>query len=81
MTTIESKYKYTADDLLCKGLCIVGVSQEKIDHAKIRKTNVACYQSEYGADPSVHAKLWIDLMTTDNPKAKIEVRWTSPVRD
>jgi hypothetical protein len=72
MTTIESKHKYTADDLLCKGLRIVGVSQEKIDRAKIRKTNVARYRSEYGADPSVHAKLWIDLMTTDNPKAKID---------
>ena len=63
---------FTADEMLKKGLTLVGYTDKKLDRAKKQQTNVDRFRSEYGADPHVLAQIWEDLQTTSIQVARLE---------
>ena len=60
----------TADELLWRGLVLVGFSGARIGNVS-RSTNLARFRSHYGSNPIVYSEIWEDLQTSPIPEARI----------
>ena len=56
----------TADEILQKGLLLVGFSIRRQQNVQ-RKTNIARFKAHFGSDPVVYAHIWVeDLHLSEN---------------
>jgi hypothetical protein len=64
----------TADELLLRGLVLVGFSAARIGNVS-RSTNLSRFRSHYGSNPIVYSEIeiWEDLQTLPFPEAKIAI--------
>ena len=60
---------YTADEMLYEGLLLAGFSAEK--QARQPKSNMRDFIDRYGSNPTVLAKIWIDLQRTAVDAARV----------
>ena len=60
----------TADELLRRGLVLVGFSGARIGNVS-RSTNLSRFRSHFGSNPIVYSEIWEDLQTSPFPEARI----------
>ena len=63
----------TADEILRKGLLLVGFSIRRQQNVQ-RKTNIARFKAHFGSDPVVYAHIWEDLHSSENEDLLVSER-------
>lgn len=66
----------TVDEMLAKGLELMGCNSLLRQQNVSRLQNVSRFKALFGSDPVVYAQLWEDLQTTEIPGARIDGRAT-----
>jgi len=64
---------YTADEVMAKGLLIVGFSATRLAGV-MRKTRLAWFESHFGVAPVVYSEIWEDLQTPAIAEARIDTK-------
>jgi hypothetical protein len=61
---------YTANEIMKQGLLLVNYTRKRIRRAKMKR-NIERFKGHFGSKPSVIAKIWEDLQTTQVAEARV----------